>query len=325
MEEIINNSNLKDLFTSDKFNFIEKLDSDIESSKELLEKTKKDKELMDSLLYYLDNYYSTDSLNSSQEGIKQYTKSIAELINYNIQILKATTEISNSIKQYIVDLLIKSDNNPQFDYSNEMYTFKNKIEEYSAMLEKSNPQVAENNKKIDDFFKYPEIQKYMKEFSLGGNTRTVATNISTESSSSFSTIEENNNTLLVSEKEKKVYLPYSKEEILEYMKQYPNKYTSFNDVVKNEFIFPSDIYLKHTLASRFRETYSLMRDREAKSIFESFKYALEIMFHYDLNPAIIAACKTQEQLENYIKCLENNTLDSFKDFTIRFEVNPLKV
>jgi len=68
-----------------------------------------------------------------------------------------------------------------------------------------------------------------------------------------------------------------------------------------------------------------MRDRETKTILESLKYAIDIMFHYDLNPTIIAACKTQEQLENYLKCLSENNLSAFKDFEIRFEVSPLNI
>ena len=48
-----------------------------------------------------------------------------------------------------------------------------------------------------------------------------------------------------------------------------------------------------------------------------------MMFRHDLNPTIIAACKTQEQLEHYLSCLERNSLEEFKDFEIRFELNPL--
>lgn len=354
MEETNNNTSLKDLFTSDKFTFIERLDSDIESSKNLLEESQKNKDLIDSLIYSLSSYVHIEDDNNykgKRDDLIAYTNSISELVDYNIRILKTTTDISNSIKQHIVDMLVKTDenNSNQYDYSTEIDSFKNKIEEYSVMLENSNPVISNNNKKIFDFFNNPDIKKYLKEFSIvTNNTSELVSTTSSQDNSSeiafsekkdkeildetykenskkFTTIEENNNVLLVSEKEKKVYLPYSKEEVLEYLKQYPNKYSSFNDVVRNEFIFPSDIYLKHTLASRFRETYSLMRDREAKSIFESFKYAVDIMFHYDLNPTIIAACKTQEQLQNYLKCLENNNLSNFNDFEIRFEVNPLSI
>lgn len=47
------------------------------------------------------------------------------------------------------------------------------------------------------------------------------------------------------------------------------------------------------------------------------------MHKNNLSPFIIAACKTQEQLENYINLLEQNKLNEFKDYEIRFELNPL--
>ena len=81
-------------------------------------------------------------------------------------------------------------------------------------------------------------------------------------------------------------------------------------------------FIKHPSIARFREAYSLSRDREAKPIMESIKYAMDLMFKGNLNPAIIAACKTQEQLSNYMNCLEKNDLKHFTDFEIRFEVNP---
>ena len=52
---------------------------------------------------------------------------------------------------------------------------------------------------------------------------------------------------------------------------------------------------------------------------------MDMMFNYNLNPAIIAACKSQDQLEHYLNCLDGNTLNDFKDFEIKFEVAPLKV
>ena len=137
-------------------------------------------------------------------------------------------------------------------------------------------------------------------------------------------MKEENDTLLVSEKERRVYLPYSKSEVTEYLEQYPDQYKSFVDVVRQEFIFPIDFYMKHPAIARFRETYSLIRDRESKSIVEAFRLAMDNMFKYDLNPAIIAACKSEDQLENYLDCLSRKKTDEFTDFKIQFDVAPLK-
>ena len=60
-----------------------------------------------------------------------------------------------------------------------------------------------------------------------------------------------------------------------------------------------------------------------KSVIESFKKAVEVMFDTRINPTIIAACKTEEQINNYIYCLERNDLESFKDFKIVFDMAPM--
>ena len=124
---------------------------------------------------------------------------------------------------------------------------------------------------------------------------------------------------------KKVFLPYTKHEISLYLEQYPNSYTSYQDVIEKEFVLSLDYYMKHPVVARFREAYSLIRDRESKSVIDAFKFALDNMFRYELNPVIIAACKTQEQLEHYLNCLEKNKLEDFKDFEIKFEVAPLGI
>ena len=134
----------------------------------------------------------------------------------------------------------------------------------------------------------------------------------------------NNSVLKISEKDKKVYLPYSAKELGEYLTRYPDQYSSLEDVIEKEFILPSDFYLKHPVVARFREAYSLIRDRESKSVLDAIKFSVDLMFRYNLNPAIIAACKTEEQLENYLSCLDRNKLDEFSDFEIIFELTPLK-
>ena len=80
---------------------------------------------------------------------------------------------------------------------------------------------------------------------------------------------------------------------------------------------------KNQSISRYKEMYSLMRDVEMKSIIESFKKAFEIMFDTRVNPAIIAACRSEEQIKNYLHCLDRNDLSNFKDFKIVFDMAPL--
>ena len=133
---------------------------------------------------------------------------------------------------------------------------------------------------------------------------------------------EDNDTLLISEKQGKIFLPYTVSDLNAYMEEYPDEYKSLSDVVNQEYIVSIDKYKNQTI-SRFKEMYCLMRDIEMKSIIESFKRAVEIMFNTRVNPAIIAACKSEEQINNYLYCLERNNLENFNDFKIVFEVAPM--
>ena len=137
----------------------------------------------------------------------------------------------------------------------------------------------------------------------------------------ISTVEDND-TLLISEKEGKVFLPYTVKDLNAYLVEYPDEYKSLSDVVNQEYIVSIDKY-RHQSISRFKEMYCLMRDVEMKSVIESFKKAVEVMFDSRINPTIIAACRTEEQVNNYIYCLERNDLDSFKDFKIVFDMAPM--
>ena len=49
------------------------------------------------------------------------------------------------------------------------------------------------------------------------------------------------------------------------------------------------------------------------------------MFKRNLNPAIIVACKNVDELNDYLNCLEEQKLDKFKAFKIKYEMNPMKI
>ncbi|MBR6034143.1 MAG: hypothetical protein IKP28_05380 [Clostridia bacterium] len=124
-------------------------------------------------------------------------------------------------------------------------------------------------------------------------------------------------------KEKRVELPYTKKEVENYMKTYPEEYKTVKDVIVKEFMMHTSLFNKHPVLSRFKEAYYLCRNKEMMTIFESFSYAKNIMFKSELNPYIVAAAKSKKQLEDYIECLENNKLDEYKHFKIIYEINPM--
>ena len=130
-------------------------------------------------------------------------------------------------------------------------------------------------------------------------------------------------TLLISEKDQKAYLPYHYSDIQKICKEKEYIYHNFQQVIEKEYIISLEKF-KNSSFSRFRETYNLMRHKEKTSIFEAFDFSLELMFKYELYPIIISACKNLDELDLYLNCLENDELDKFNCFKIIFEITPKK-
>lgn len=130
---------------------------------------------------------------------------------------------------------------------------------------------------------------------------------------------EDNNTLVISEEEGKVYLPYSKDDIKNEVLQ--NKGTKISEVIEEKYILPLDKY-KNSMRARFREGYNLMYRKEGKSKKSAIMLGIELMFETNLHPAIISACKNLEELDIYLDCLEDNELEKFSCFKIIYKSLP---
>ncbi len=139
----------------------------------------------------------------------------------------------------------------------------------------------------------------------------------------FDAYKKESNVLLISEKLGKVFLPYKETDIESYLFSYPEDYTGYSDVIDKEYILPLNTFMKNQTLSRFREMYDLIRNKELKSMIEAMHLSTKVMFKYELNPAIIAACNTKDELDEYLKCLTENKLEEFNAFDIKFELNLL--
>ena len=131
-------------------------------------------------------------------------------------------------------------------------------------------------------------------------------------------------TLLISEIKEKVFFPYTGKEVEDIFNNESEKYNSVDDVINDRFTRPikdfRDLYL-----SRARETFILLTQRENYSGLESLELTLEMFRKRYLHPAIIAACRTLNELNVYLDCLEKNEVDDFKIFKIKYEVYPMQV
>lgn len=320
------NTFLNSLFTSQEYEFINRMDSDVKKFEESLKKEELYRNLIVTYINTLNDMISSNNTNNNILNAIDDSKKYFQIVNENIKNLNIYKESFENIKRQIMDFLIKidssSDNVSESTFKDDISKLKFNIGIFTADSKNIEDSIHNNNIKIEEFLNKNNISSSI-EFEYKTPTFNKTYNNIPNSNNQSTYIEKNNHTLVVSEKLKRVLLPYSEKEILEYLEQYPSQYKSFDDVVRKEFIIPIDMYIKHPVIARFRESYSLIRDKEAMSILDAFKFAMEMMFRYDINPAIIAACKSKLQLENYLDCLSRKKLDEFSDFEIKFEVNPL--
>ena len=128
------------------------------------------------------------------------------------------------------------------------------------------------------------------------------------------------NTLIISEISNKVVLPYTIEELSKFLEEKPD-YEDFNTVIDKEFTIPLKHY-KYTAISRFKEGMELALKRSGLSRLKALSLSLELLANYNLHPAIITACKNIDELDIYLSCLEDDELDEFNLFNIKFEMLP---
>ena len=131
------------------------------------------------------------------------------------------------------------------------------------------------------------------------------------------------NTLIISEEQKKVILPYTINKVKEILLNNNKEYSSLQDVIDKLYTKPINYY-RFSAIARFRETYKLVKEREHGSKTKALELAFELLLNYNLPPAIITACKNLDELDIYIACLEDNTLDEFEFFDIKYEI-PLAI
>ena len=129
-----------------------------------------------------------------------------------------------------------------------------------------------------------------------------------------------NDTLLISEEEEKVFLPYTAEDLEnELMEQ---EECSVAEIIEKNHIKPLKDY-KNPIKARFKEAFNLMRYKEKKSFVEATMLGVELMFESNLHPAIISACRNLQELDIYLDCLDDNELEKFSCFKIVYKAMPM--
>ena len=129
--------------------------------------------------------------------------------------------------------------------------------------------------------------------------------------------------LKISELDNKIYFPYTKQDLVNKIVENKDTYSSIDEIINTYFVKSRTPYKNHPAVMRFKAVYHLLHNKENKSRGESFRYASKFMIRRDLNPAIIDALKSSEELDKYLECIKNVSFEKFDLFTIIFEVHPL--
>ena len=262
------------------------------------------------ILTFLKNFMSDYEINSNDNSESTPSKYLAEATsalaksNDNINYIKELTACLNNINIQAAARI------------------KSSVKKYNKMFSSSMEKIYSNTSQIEDFIHNISMvdlsEMLKKESSL------VQEQNPEEDESFISTKELNSsfveNTLIISSIQNKVILPYTIDKIYQILSNQTDL-TSINEVIEKLYTKPLRDY-RFPAFSRFREGYHLMLNKEHKSKMEAIIYAAELFTNYNLHPAIITACESQEQLDIYLSCLDDNKLEEFNFFTIKFEIPP---
>jgi len=197
---------------------------------------------------------------------------------------------------------------------------ENEINNYNNNFKETMNSVYTNTETIEKFV----YQITTTDFSELSNNLELTTEVSTLENTVSKTKEETQdgfieNTLIISDSQKKVILPYEIKTIKDILQKNDKKYRSIEDVINKLYTKPINYY-KFSPIARFKEAYKLVKEREKLSTFKALNLAFELLGNYNLHPAVISSCKNLDELDIYLACLDDNTLDDFHFFDIKYEI-----
>lgn len=318
---IIYSSNLLDgLFSNEDIEFLKSNNSKqdkIEYELEIADLKKNE------ITKFLNSFGSDDSSkisdDSSFKESFEIASSASSSISSSIKNLNTLFNEFNDIEKDVLELAVKKNTISSEDLNVSLSKINDKISEFKNNKNQIEKEIEESRTNIDNFF----VALDNGSLSKPKKSQEAEVESTLQVYNLYDIDFKDNLELKVSEKDKKVYLPYTKQDLQEFMNDYPNEYPSAKSVIDHEFTEKISIYNNHPVLARFREGYYLSKYKEMNSTLTALKFARSIMFRRDLNPTIIAAVRSREQLADYLECLNNNRLEDFKHFKITFEVNPL--
>ncbi len=296
---------LRDLFDSRYFSFIMNSEGELSTIHEQIEQQNARKASI------FEMFNNSDIVSELTEKQKDNIDKVVSSIDDTIALLTSLKDYLGGILHDVSSLTvsIEAGTKDRFSSMLAVQEIKDKINSYQKMSLNIKGSILISNINVSSL-EYADSDNY-------------SAYVSVSNEHSFQRVHSSNNVLLISSKDNKVFLPYTESDVQAYLDSYPGEYESFEDVVEREFVVPLSYYSEHANFARFRETFSLIKEREERSIFEATTIAFKIMNKEDVNPAVIAACKNYRELRKYLECIENDSLEDFHWFEIKYEVVPV--
>lgn len=257
-----------------------------------------------------------------QNILKSIDKIIIVDISKNLNASSVIIDIHNSLSKITENICLLSNLQALLEemsnsFSQELLENYNKKYEYAFTIINSNNIYIHNS--LLAFLDLTTINSpsLQNENVNSNNSLEEENHDNTENSENNLTLKEN--VLLISEKNNNVILPYKISE-LERILEKDDKYNSIEDIIKDKYTISLSNY-KHSSISRFKEAFKLVKKSNG-STQDALDLGIEVLFKYDLNPAIITACKNIDEFDIYLSCLEDNVLNEFNYFNIEYEALP---
>ena len=125
----------------------------------------------------------------------------------------------------------------------------------------------------------------------------------------------NEKELIINKKSGIAILPYSISDLDELFLNDPEKYSSIQDIIDQEYTVRLKDF-ENSSITRYKEAFKLAKDRSNYSFSQAANFAKVFLIENEITSLIIASCKNVEELEFYIECLNNNKLNDFHYFKI---------
>lgn len=221
-------------------------------------------------------------------------------------LLNEATDVLNMTNSNIANLNCLLEQLTKFENYTEISS--ESINSYNCNFKTSMISIYENTEKIEKFLHDTTVNNISE-------IPTIALPSSIDSDNNSNT---NENTLIISTTQEKVIFPYKEKDIENILKT--NKRYHSSEEVVNKFYTKPISYYRFSALSRFKEAYKLVKLKEKGSTFKALSLAFELAGNYNLHPAIITACKSLDELDIYLACLDENTLNDFKFFNVKYEI-----